>query len=97
MIKNGGFPLNIYSLLYNSCVTSVADYSAPVTGYEEVASATKIHLRALRAYLGVTKNATNAGVLSVIKWLLSQKSNLNIIFFSTAKHTVKKERSGTTL
>ena len=70
MIKNGGFSLTIYSLLYNSCVTSVADYSAPVTGYEEFVSATKIHLRALRAYLGVPKNAANAGVLSEINWLL---------------------------
>ena len=70
MIKNGGFPLNIFSLLYNSCVTSVADYSAPVTGYEDFSSANKIHLRALRAFLGVPKNAANAGVFSEIGWLM---------------------------
>ena len=70
MIKNGGFPLNIFSLLYNSCVTSIADYSAPVTGFEEYSSAIKIQLRAVRAYLGVPKNAANAGVLSEIGWLL---------------------------
>ena len=31
MIKNGGFPYNVYSMLYNVCVTSVSDYSGPIT------------------------------------------------------------------
>ena len=36
MIKNGGFPLSIYTMLYDSCVTSVADYSAAVSGFQSV-------------------------------------------------------------
>ena len=55
MIKNGGFPYNVYSLLYNTCVTSVSDYSGPVTGYQKYDSTLKIHLRAIRAFLGVPR------------------------------------------
>ena len=70
MIKNGGFPYNVYSLLYNSCVTSVADYSGPITGYLQYDSTLQIHLRAIRAFLGVPKNACNVGVLSEVDLLL---------------------------
>ena len=70
IIKNGGFSYNVYSLLYNSCVTSVSDYSGPVTGYLQYDSALKIHLRAIRAFLGVPKNACNVGVLSEVDLLL---------------------------
>ena len=63
MIKNGGFSYNVYSLLYNSCVTSIADYSGAITGFRKYDSSTKLHLRAIRAFLGVPKNACNVGVL----------------------------------
>ena len=80
MIKNGGFPYNVYSLLYNSCVTSVSDYSGPVTGYLQYDSALKIHLRAIRAFLGVPKNACNVGVLSEVDLLLPRyRTQIQII------------------
>ena len=72
MIKNGGFPYNVYSLLYNTCVTSVSDYSGPVTGYQKYDSTLKIHLRAIRAFLGVPKNTCNVGVLSEVDLMLPQ-------------------------
>ena len=68
----GGFPYNVYTLLYNSCVTSVSDYSGPVTGFQRYDSLDKIHLRAIRAFLGVPKNACNAGVMSEVDLLLPQ-------------------------
>ena len=70
MIKNNGFPLNVYSTLYKSCVNSVSDYISPITGYEENECMLKLHLRAIRAFLGVPKNAPNVGVLSEIGWLM---------------------------
>ena len=80
MIKNGGFPYNVYSLLYNACVTSVADYSGPVTGYLEYDSSLKIHLRAIRAFLGVPKNACNVGVLSEVDLMLPQyRTNVQMV------------------
>jgi hypothetical protein len=72
MIKNNGFPFNVYTLLYNTCVTSVSDYSAAVTGYTQYDSTLQIHLRAIRAFLGVPKNACNVGVLSEVSWVLPQ-------------------------
>ena len=57
-------------MLYDSCVSSVSDYSAALTGFSDYECLTKIQLRAIRAFLGLPKNAPNAGVLSEVKWLL---------------------------
>ena len=56
MIKNGGFPLNVYSILYEACVTSIAEYSGEVFGYNQHQPTFKLHLRAIRAFLGLPKN-----------------------------------------
>ena len=80
MIKNGGFPYKVYSMLYDACVTSVADYSAPVTGYLQYDSSLQLHLRAIRAYLGVPRNACNPGVLSEVDLLLPRyRTNIAMI------------------
>ena len=50
----------------------MSDYSAAVVGYSEYSSSEKLHLRAIRAFLGAPKNAPNAGVLSEVGWLLPQ-------------------------
>ena len=56
MIKNNGFPYNVYSLLYNACVTTIADYSGPVTGYQKYESSLKVHLRIKLHHLNYTDN-----------------------------------------
>ena len=53
MIKNGGFPFKVYTILYDACVTSITDYCGEVTGYQQHSSSLKIHLRAIRAFLGL--------------------------------------------
>ena len=53
MIKNGGFPLNVYKILYESCVCSITDYGAEVLGFHEYNSREKIHNRAVRSFLGL--------------------------------------------
>ena len=42
MIKNGGFPLNVFKVLFESCVCSVTDYGSEVWGYKEHDSVNKI-------------------------------------------------------
>ena len=80
MIKNCGFPFNLYSLLYYACVTSVSDYSGAVTGFLQYESTLQLHLRAIRAFLGVPKNATNVGVLSEVSLLLPKyRTNIAMI------------------
>ena len=72
MIKNGGFPYNVYTILYEACVTSVSDYAGEVTGYNQYDSTVKLHLRAIRAFIGVPRNACNYGVMSEVDWLLPE-------------------------
>ena len=80
MIKNGGFPYKVYTMLYNACVTSIADYSGAVTGFDKYDSAMKLHLRAIRAFLGVPKNVCSVGLLSEVDLLLPQyRTNIHMI------------------
>ena len=69
MIKNGGFPLNVYKILFDSCVCSVTDYGSEVWGYKEYESIRKIQLKASRAYLGVPKQAAIPAILSEMNWI----------------------------
>ena len=70
MIKNNGFPFNVFTLLYEACVISVLDYSAAIYGFKEYQSAMNIHLRAIRSFLGTPKNVCSPGVLSEVDLLL---------------------------
>ena len=66
MIKNGGFPYNIYSLLYETCVTSISDYGGQIFGNTEQASSLNLHLGSIRAFMGVPKNAARPGIQSEV-------------------------------
>ena len=72
MIKNQGFPFNVYSILYKACVCSISGYGSEVFGYEEYDATNKIHFRAARAYLGMPKNVTSFGLVSELDWLMPQ-------------------------
>ena len=69
MIKNGGFPLKVYSKLYDSCVCSISDYGSEVLGYSEYTSLERIHSRAIRAFLGVPKSTPIAGMRAELGWI----------------------------
>ena len=68
MIKNNGFPLKIYELLYNSCVTSISDYGHEVIGFHQYPAIEKLHSKALRFYLGTGKTAPLCGLRSEMSW-----------------------------
>ena len=69
MIKNGGFPLNVFKTLYDASVCSVSDYGGEIWGFKDYDVMNKIHLRALRAYLGIPKRTPIPGILSEMNWL----------------------------
>ena len=64
MIKNKGFPFDIFHMLYNACVTTVKDYAHEVIGFHEYSGSTKLHNNALRSYLGVGNSANLCGIRS---------------------------------
>ena len=72
MIKHGGFPFNVYSVLYDACVTSISDYASEIMGYTQYDSTVQLHTRAIRAYLGLPKNSCSVGVQSEVDWLLPE-------------------------
>ena len=72
MIKHGGFPFSVYTILYDACVTSISDYASEITGYTQYEPSVQLHTRAIRAFLGLPKNSCNVGVLSEVDWLLPE-------------------------
>ena len=69
MIKNKGFPHDIYEMLYNACVTSIKDYAHEAIGFHEYSGSSSLHNRALRLYLGVGNSANLCGIRSDMAWL----------------------------
>ena len=69
MIKNGGFPLNVFKILYDSCVCSISEYGSAVWGFHQYNSLTKIHNRAISTYLGQSKCAPLAAQKNELCWL----------------------------
>ena len=69
IIKNKGFPYKVYSVLYDSCVSSITDYGSEVLGFGHCSAKLNIQLRAIRAFLGPPKTAGNASALSEFDWL----------------------------
>lgn len=68
MIKHGGFPLNVYKKLFDSCVCSVSDYGGEIWGFKAYESNRQLQLKACRAYLGVPKQTAIPGLLSEMNW-----------------------------
>ena len=69
MIKNKGFPFNIFEMLYNCCVTSISDYAHDVIGFYQYTASSTIHTKAIRAYLGVGHSANLCGLRYEMGWL----------------------------
>ena len=68
MIKNKGFPFDIFQMLYNSCVTSISDYAHEIIGFHQYSASAKIHNRAIRSYLGVGNSAPLCAIRSEMGW-----------------------------
>ena len=80
MIKNQGFPFNVYSIIYEACVCSISEYGSEVFDFEQYESTLKLHLRAARAFLGLPKNVASFGLISELVWLMPHyKSHIRMI------------------
>ena len=72
MIKNKGLPYTVYSMLHQTCVSSISQYGSEVFGFSNYESYFKLHLRSARSFLGLPKTVTSFGLVSEIDWLLPQ-------------------------
>ena len=80
MKKNGGFPLNTYKLLIESCVESISDYCAEVLGFKKHPAIDEIHCRAIRVFLGIKKTAPTWGIKAEMGWMEPQsRAHLKMI------------------
>jgi len=79
-IKNGGLPYNVITMLYDSFCASISDYGSEVWGFTEKDGQMKIHLRAIRTFLGVPKNNTSVALLAEMNWLdPTLRANLRMV------------------
>ena len=59
---NKGLGLKVYRKFYETCIIPFMDYCSGVWGYGPNEKLHKIHMRALRCYLGVNKYTAKAGI-----------------------------------
>ena len=60
--------IHTYKTLYNSSVLSVLNYSSEIWGFYKSKHCDKIHLRAIRYFLGVHKFCPTPAILGDIGW-----------------------------
>ena len=77
MIKNKGFPFNVFEMLYDCCVTSVCDYAHDVISFPQYSGSDQIHTKAIRSYLGVGRSANLCAIRYAIS-LLEPRSRASI-------------------
>ena len=95
MIKHGGFPLNVYQTLYESCVCSITDYGAEVTGFHKFNCKEKMHDRAIRSFLSVNKHTPIAGLRAEIGWL-EPRSRAQLKMIRMCHHLICMPNTGLT-
>ena len=60
--SNKGLAINTYTKLYEACVCPIMDYCSGVWGYSPNDKIHKVHMRAIRCFLGVNRYAAKAGM-----------------------------------
>lgn len=75
----GDFGLRTYTQLIESCVFSVCDYGAEVTGHKTPREIDNVMLHAARYYLGVNKFCPLPCLHSEMGWLSSDKRRQHCI------------------
>ena len=77
---NKGLGLKMYRKFYETCINPIMDYCSGVWGYGPNEKLHKIHMRALRCYLGVNKYTAKAGIEGELAWATPQiRRTLNML------------------
>ena len=64
----GGMPYNVYSKLYDSLVWSIVAYGAAIWGTQTFSCIEAVQHRAMRVYLGTTRNTPTAAMAGDMGW-----------------------------
>ena len=83
----------MFSILYQSCVSSISQYGSEVYGFGRYDALFKLYLRAARSYLGLPKTVTSFGLVSEINWLLPQyKTQIKMVRFLGRLYSLPNSR-----
>ncbi len=66
--QSGGLHYDVYTKLYDACVTPIMDYGSSVWGYKEYSKCNTVQNRAIRAFLGVHRFAPNIAIHGDTGW-----------------------------
>ena len=79
-LKNCGF--NTFNTLFNSCVLSIADYSAAIWGTKHFPKTEQIQYKGARYFLGVHQFASTNALLGDMGWLSARHKTLILKFWN---------------
>ena len=101
MIKNGGFPYNVYTVLYNACVTSITDYASVNVGVlsevDWLLPEYRTQLKMIGQYQRMLKMTNCRLTKKVYLWdralndsgaLTSWNSEIKKVFYSCNQHSI---------
>ena len=75
-----GLDYDSYTKLYNTCVSTIMDYSSAIWGYKQYDKLDTVHNRAMRAFLGVHRFTSVPAITGDMAWLLPKsRRHLEII------------------
>ena len=69
---NKGLGINTYTKIYETCICPIMDYCSGVWGFALNDQLDKIHMRAIRCFLGVNLYATKVGMEGDLGWVPPQ-------------------------
>ena len=91
---NKGLGIGTYTMLYESCLVPVMDYCSSIWGYNDNDKLDKIHMKAIRCYLGVNRYAPKAGIEGEIGWTPPKiRRHLNIEYVRESYCELNLKRS----
>ena len=70
--RNKGLGIRTYTKLYESCIIPIMDYCSGVWGFTGNEKLDKIHMRAMRCYLGVNRYSAKVGIEGELGWVNPQ-------------------------
>ena len=70
--RNKGLGIRTYTKLYESCIIPIMDYCSGVWGFTGNKKLDKIHMRAMRCYLGVNRYSAKVGIEGELGWVNPQ-------------------------
>ena len=91
--SNGGFPLSIFSRIFDATVSPIIEFSAHLWAFKERPKVNQIQYHALRFFFGLGKASPTAALIGDSGWVpLQMRLEYNLLKYWYCVHNLPQER-----